>query len=796
MNHETFGRRSGPIRVLHAIHDFLPRHQAGSEIYALNLCLAQQALGLQTHVLCTDDDVNLEQGSLRWRLYRGVGVTELINNWMFPSFREMYSSPLLNRQLRHVLMALAPDVLHIHNLLNLSFDLPAIAKDLGIPTVATLHDYTLVCPSGGQRLHDAEAHICALIDPRRCSRCFAQHNFYARSVFGPASIQHRKRFGHALDAVRQRAPFIFGLLVRATRQISTGAPAISAAQIEERLEYVTRVFASTDLFIAPSPQLATEYRRLGLPAEKLRVSDYGFVRFSPARREPSPGRLRIGFVGTLVWHKGVHVLLEAVRSLPSNRFEVLVFGDPDTFPDYSAALREQARGLPVRFRGRFERNQVPEVYASFDVLVIPSLWPENSPLVIHEAFMAGIPVVGSRLGGTQDLVADGVNGLLYDAFSPAALARALRSLIDEPQLLEKLAAETPEVKSMRQDASECAGIYRELLSNGASAATVSAVMAADRPGRTTGVLLNHSTPDDTLLALQSIQASRRPFRTVILVDNGSHDDWEALLRDRTASARLIVSERHLGFPGGCNLGIRAALAEGAEHVLLLSGDTILPPDTLQQLENALDANPRLGIVGPVIVSRRDPTTVVSSGMRFSPTIGRIRHIGRGEPRSDTRATRTTVVDAVSRFAMLVRRDVFDKIGLLCEEYFLGFEDLDLCLRARAAGFETACVESATALHEERSGLRPSTWIYFATRNHLLLASRIAAQQSQPHAWITPGTVMLLNLAQALFASNVAAGEALRAFVEGVRDHLRGRYGPARQADTTGHGESVAQRPAL
>ena len=245
------------MRVLHAIHDFLPRHQAGSEIYALNLSLAQQALGLQTHVLCTDDDVSLEHGSLRWRLYQGIGVTELINNWTFPSFRDMYSSPLLNRQLRHVLMALAPDVLHIHNLLNLSFDLPAIANELGIPTVATLHDYTLVCASGGQRLHEAEGHICALIDPRRCSRCFAQHNFYARSVFGPAPIRRWKRVSHAVEAVRRRAPFIFGLLARATGQIAgigTGGPAISAAQIEERLEYVTRVFASTDLFIAPSPQ--------------------------------------------------------------------------------------------------------------------------------------------------------------------------------------------------------------------------------------------------------------------------------------------------------------------------------------------------------------------------------------------------------------------------------------------------------------------------------------------------------------------------------------------------------------
>src|SRR5438552_2226036 len=197
------------MRVLHAIHDFLPRHQAGSEIYALNLSRAQRALGLQTHVLCTDDDRTLEHGSLRWRLYEGVGVAEIINNWAFPSFRDTYRSPLLNRQLRQVLMALAPDVLHIHNLLNLSFDLPAIARELGIPTVATLHDYTLVCPSGGQRVHEAEGHVCALIDTRRCSRCFAQHNFHAPPVFGLmalARVRLALRLSSAIDAFRRLVP--------------------------------------------------------------------------------------------------------------------------------------------------------------------------------------------------------------------------------------------------------------------------------------------------------------------------------------------------------------------------------------------------------------------------------------------------------------------------------------------------------------------------------------------------------------------------------------------------------------
>ena len=72
-----------------------------------------------------------------------------------------------------MLEATRPDVLHVHNLLNLSFDLPRLARERGIATVATLHDYTLVCASGGQRVHVAESHVCKTIDAMRCSRCFA-----------------------------------------------------------------------------------------------------------------------------------------------------------------------------------------------------------------------------------------------------------------------------------------------------------------------------------------------------------------------------------------------------------------------------------------------------------------------------------------------------------------------------------------------------------------------------------------------------------------------------------------------
>ena len=209
--------------------------------------------------------------------------------------------------------------------------------------------------------------------------------------------------------------------------------------------------------------MADAHERLGLHRSKLLVSDYGFVHQPPASRSSPPAPplsppasrlspVRIGFVGTLVWHKGLHVLLEAARQLPAGAYELEIWGALDTFPEYTATLRTIASGLPVKFCGAFQKGQGDDVYSRFDLLVVPSLWPENSPLVIHEAFMAGVPVVAARSGGIPELVTDGVNGMLYDAASPAALAAVLRGLILRPDRLAQMAARAPTVKTIAEDA--------------------------------------------------------------------------------------------------------------------------------------------------------------------------------------------------------------------------------------------------------------------------------------------------------------------------------------------------------
>ena len=402
---------------------------------------------------------------MTWRAYDGLPVAEITNNWRCRTFADTYRSETVTSAIRGVLHAVQPHAVHLHSLLNLSFELPRIASDLHVPVVATLHDYTLVCPSGGQRVHRAEQHVCTVIDTERCVRCFRQSPFFAQIGFAAVAgaAPGQDLVFRAARSIAHRVP---GLTARFLRGAQRAMPfPVTRRDVEERLAHARSVFADVDRWIAPSPAIAEEFLHLGIERSRVHVSDYGFVPLLRQARSRPQRPLRIGYVGTLVWHKGVHVLLDAVRSLPPDSYEVTIHGDTSVFPDYTAALNAKAAGLRVHFAGGFNRDKAPAVYGGMDVLVVPSIWMENSPLVIHEAFMAGVPVVGTRIGGIPHLVQEGSTGLLYDASSPDALGTILRHLVERPDVLVAMSARlatSPGVKSIDDDARELEAMYESL----------------------------------------------------------------------------------------------------------------------------------------------------------------------------------------------------------------------------------------------------------------------------------------------------------------------------------------------
>ena len=402
------------------------------------------------------------------------------------------------------------------------------------------------------------------------------------------------------------------------------------------------------------------------------------------------------------------------------------------------------------------------------------VWPENSPLVIHEAFLAGVPVVASRIGGIPEVVSDQVNGLLFRPGDVEDLRGAVTRLVSEPGLLSSLRDGIPSVRTIEDDVDECRRLYAAQI----------AQTSGDTTERVAAVVLNYNTPDETVLSVRSLLASRRAIDDVIVVDNHPSNGCRQALGPLLDLGHMTYLKpgRNLGFSGGMNVGIRHALVRGAAHVMLVNSDVFVPPDCLEQLERALADRPNVGIVGPVVRIRSHPDHVASLGMSYVPWSGRMRHQGFGTtldaPTAEGPAP-DRPIDAVSGCLMLVTREVFEKVGLLDEDYFFSFEDLDLCLRARHSGFASVLVGAASVYHEGARSVGPDSLdrLYYAARNHQLLAHRTAPGTNRLQAVGRGLSILGLNVAYGIKFRGGSLASRLAAVAQGTGDFLRGRFGP-------------------
>ena len=215
------------------------------------------------------------------------------------------------------------------------------------------------------------------------------------------------------------------------------------------------------------------------------------------------------------------------------------------------------------------------------------------------------------------------------------------------------------------------------------------------------VVANWNGGRENLECLRSLLEQGLPEANVIFVDNGSSDGSAALVRARHPQARLIENRANLGFGEASNQGAQRALELGARAVFFVNNDVVAPAGTLARLAAELDARPQAGIVGPLVLTKADPTRVWCAGglLTWRENLSTLRgHLQPDGPQ--WRATRA--VDYVPGCALLVRREVLEQVGMFDADFFAYMEDVDFCLRARAAGFETWLVGDVAVQHASSS----------------------------------------------------------------------------------------------
>jgi len=281
------------------------------------------------------------------------------------------------------------------------------------------------------------------------------------------------------------------------------------------------------------------------------------------------------------------------------------------------------------------------------------------------------------------------------------------------------------------------------------------------------VVLNWNGGDDTLAALESLVGV-----DTVCVDNGSDDGSPDAVAARFPSVELIRTGVNLGFSGGNNVGIRRALARGADWVLLLNNDAVADPGLAAALAAAAAERPDAGVLACKVFFADPPDVLMYAGGRVNLRLGYWgRQDGFGQ-RDDGRFDTLRDVDRATGAAMAVSRAAIERAGLLDESLFAYAEDTEWCLRIREAGFGVVFVPDAKVWHvgsASTGGMRSPTSIYYDTRNMIAVAER-HDPRSGAAAAVRRGVVLGAHLANARDAAGV------RAAVKGWRDARRGRLG--------------------
>ncbi len=755
------------MRVLLIVHGFPPAASGGTEVYtrALALALAAQP-GVEVGVLARESDPDRPELALRTGAIGAVRLYTINNTFRgCATFADSFEHPTLLTVAAGVLDTFRPDLVHIQHLTCLSTALPRAIARRQIPTVLTLNDYWLLCHRG--QLLDLDGRRCDGPFDGGCARCIP-----ASALPGRAS-RAAGRFARQLPL-----PGAAGAVALAARAIDRLRPAdTTRGATQARLDHMRDAVRDIDQVLAPSGTIADWFTRFGIPPDRMTRCDQGIdlAGFDGLHRLPSAA-LRIGFAGGLIPSKAPHLLLDALDLLPPGSVTLDLLGSAAAYhgrTDYADALAPRLTHPAIRKLGPVPHEQMPAALHDVDIVAVPSIWIENAPFIIREAFAAGAPVIASDLGGMAEMVREGVDGLLFPAGDAVALAARLRRLLEEPALLTHLRRGITRPMSIDADAAQLLELYDRLIRQRPRASRPS---SAARPAPTlAAVVLNYRTPDQTWLAVRSLQTSFTPPDRIIVVDNASNDGSAARLRESLTGILVIEAPTNLGFSAGCNLGIREALALGTDRVLLVNSDAVLAPDALERLLARMDADPSIGVAAPLLLSREDPGMVASAGICYSRRTGRMRQRGAGQHVSAL-ASEAPAIAALSGCVLLIRRDALTRVGLLDEAFFFSFEDIEFCLRAAASGFQSVCVEEAVAYHEggRTIGRRSARRVYFATRNHLRLHNRAA-----PRGWRTLGSaaIVALNAAYVVRASDAPLVRGLAAVARGTWHHVRRRYGP-------------------
>lgn len=427
------------MHILKIIHGYPPNYNAGSEVYSQSIC-NQLSKDNKVSVFTREQNPYAPDFEIRHEKVNSNLNLYFVNN---PNGKDGYRHQVIDNNFKKLVEQLKPDVAHIGHLNHLSTGLIDVLNTLQIPIVFTLHDFWLMCPRGQFLTRsigkENNTMLCSGQEDKKCAiNCY--------QVYFSGNIKEEQ-----IDIDNW------------------------SDWINRRMQETIAIIDKVDLFIAPSRYLQDRFvSDFNMPKSKITYLDYGFPTHYLTHTEKAKTKtvFTFGYIGTHIPAKGIDQLIHAFKQVKTSAV-LKIYGRESG--QSTAALKALAATSinKVEFMGEYiNHNLANDVFAHVDCIVVPSIWAENSPLVIHEAQACKIPVITADFGGMKEYVQHQINGLLFKHRDIDALGEQLNFAVSHPDKMKAygergyLFSEEGHVPDIKMHCEELIKIYNRCYNHG------------------------------------------------------------------------------------------------------------------------------------------------------------------------------------------------------------------------------------------------------------------------------------------------------------------------------------------
>ncbi len=438
------------MKVLQVLNHFLPQQTAGTEVYTWALSKHLQKNGFDVKVLIP----NYGQITSSNYIYDGVFVHQyaepsVVDRSLIMGFRE--PDGLIH--FKKYILDERPDIIHFHELAGsngITLKHVQIAKKIGAKVIMTFHLAGYSCMTGtlvqqGKTLCDG------VIDLQKCSNCYLQ------------SIGHGK-IATTLTEV-SRLFYIFS--INTTYWRNKVGTAIGTVPIISKLKKDLSYLVSQCDYVV---SLTDWYKKIlvenGINQSKLKVIYQGIPFYNTnyvSKKKIYDGPLKLIFLGRINKFKGLHLLIDAIKDIDPLSIQLSIFGNSDDLHYESSLKIHTTSNKNISWYGKLNQEDVVSTLQEHDVLCLCSTFSEMSPLVIQEAFAAGLPVIASNVYGNAEQISHNHNGLLFGINNVNELRVQIMRCINEPLLLLDLTKNIKPPRSFKEVGKEYIDLYKNLM---------------------------------------------------------------------------------------------------------------------------------------------------------------------------------------------------------------------------------------------------------------------------------------------------------------------------------------------